>query len=122
LPVLHGDLTRKIIDCGHKIFVDIGFGYVEKVYQKAFEVEFERMDIPYKRESFSKIMYDGEVVGKYFLDFLVDNKVALELKVRREMYQSDQIQLLNYLKATNTKVGLLGVIMKRGILFKRLMN
>lgn len=119
---VHGELTQKIINSARKIFDDLGYGHPEKIYQKALEVELKKQKIPYKRESYSKILYDGEVVGRYFLDFLVDDKVAVELKVRREVYENDWIQLLNYLKAKDLRVGLLIVFMKSGVAVKRLMN
>lgn len=119
---VHGDLTRKLINIAYKVNDSLGYGYPEKIYQKAFEKQLIREKTSYKRESYSKILYDGEIVGRYYLDFLIDNIVAVELKVRREVYESDWIQLLNYLKAKNLNVGLLIVFTKLGIKIKRVMN
>jgi GxxExxY protein len=92
------------------------------VYQKALEIEFQKRRIKYRRELFGRIEYDGQIVGRYFLDFFVEDKVALELKVRRQVYESDWIQLLNYLKSENLKVGLLIVFTKYGLKIKRVIN
>ena len=119
---LFEDLTEKLIGFAFKIFKEIGYGHPEKVYQKCFESELASANLEYQREKYSKIMYDGEVVGKYFLDFLVDGKIAVEIKVRREIYENDWIQLLNYLKAKKLKVGLLLVFTKRKVIVKRLAN
>lgn len=61
-------------------------------------------------------------MGRYFLDFLIDDKIAVEIKVRREIYEIDWIQLLNYLKANSLKVGLLIVFTKYGVKIKRVAN
>lgn len=106
----------------NKIFLELGYGYPEKIYQKALEKELKKQKIPYKRECYSKILYDGEVVGRYFLDFLIEDKIAVKLKVRREIYECDWIQLLNYLKARELRVGLLIVFQKHGVKVKRVVN
>ncbi|MCX6810493.1 MAG: GxxExxY protein [Candidatus Berkelbacteria bacterium] len=118
----HADLTEKIIGCAYSIFHDLGYGYPEKIYQNSFVFELQKQNLDFEREKFSKITYKEQVVGKYFLDFLVDNKVAIELKVRKEMYESDWLQLLSYLKSENIKVGLLIVFSPKGVLIKRLVN
>jgi len=119
---LYGDLSRIVIDSVNRVFLDLGYGYPEKVYQKALEKELNKQKISFRRECYSKILYDGEIIGRYFLDFLIDNKIAVELKVRREIYECDWIQLLNYLKAKELKVGLLIVFQKHGIKIKRIAN
>ena len=119
---LFGDITDKIISLVFKIYHELDYGHPEKIYHKAFEIELKKNKINFKREQFAKIKYDGLVVGRYFLDFLIEGKVAVEFKVRRELYDTDWIQLLNYLKATNIRVGLLIVISKNGLKIKRVMN
>lgn len=116
------DLTEKIIGISFKVYNNLGYGYQEKVYQQALAKELEQSGILFKREKYAKILYDGEVIGKFYLDFLVENKVAIELKVRREMFPSDWTQLLNYLKAEKLKIGLLLVFSKHKVLVKRLIN
>lgn len=119
---LYGDLTEKIIALVFKVYHNLDYGHPEKVYQEALSVELNKEKISYTREQFAKIMYDGHIIGRYFLDFLIEGKVAVELKVRRELYDTDWIQLLNYLKATGIKVGILIVIAKDGLKIKRVMN
>jgi len=116
------ELTEKIIGFAFKIFKELGYGHPEKVYQKCFALELSKSRFDFQREKYSKIKYDGSVVGKYFLDFLVNDKVAVEIKVRREIYENDWIQLLNYLKARKLKVGLLLVFTKEKVIVKRLVN
>ena len=115
-------LTEKVIGLAFKIFNDLGYGYQEKVYQQALATELKKLRLKFEREKYAKILYDGEVIGRFYLDFLIDNKLAVELKVRREIFPSDWTQLLNYLKAKNLKVGLLLVFSKQKVLIKRLVN
>lgn len=119
---LYKELTEKIIASCFKVHNQIGYGYPEKIYQKALELELHEKQIKYKREVYSKILFDGKIAGKLYLDFLVDDKVAVELKVRRDMHESDWIQLLNYLKATGIRIGILAVFTKHKVEIKRIAN
>jgi len=116
------DLTEKIIGCAFNIFKELGYGLPERMYHKAMETALKKSDLNYKRECYGKVEYDHCVIGKYFLDFLVEDKVALEFKVRNEIYQKDLAQLLNYLKMKKLKVGLLLVITSSGVEVKRVVN
>jgi GxxExxY protein len=67
-------------------------------------------------------LFDGQEVGKYFVDFEIEDKIAVELKIRNEIYWTHLNQLLNYLKSEKLKIGLLLAISKNGVLIKRLVN
>lgn len=91
--LIYEELSDKVIGGAYKVYNNLGYGHPEKVYQKSLAVELDNQGIKYKRECYSKILYDGEVVGKYFLDFLIEDKMAVEVKVRREIYKKDWMQL-----------------------------
>ena len=95
------ELTEKIIGCSFKIFNNLGYGLAERIYQTAMAVELSKNKIQYKKELFGKVIYREVVVGRYFLDFLVEERIAVELKVRNEIHDKDMSQLLNYLKSKN---------------------
>ena len=116
------DLTEKIIKVAFDVFNEFGYGLPERIYQRAFAVELEKSNIEFKKERYGAIKYEGKVIGKYFLDFLVDGQVAVELKIRNELYQAHISQLLNYIKAENLPVGLLLAYSKDGVKVKRLAN
>jgi len=116
------ELTEKIIGCSFKVFNNLGYGLAERIYQTAMAVELSKNKIQYKKELFGKVIFKEVVVGRYFLDFLVEKKIAVELKVRNEIYDKDVSQLLNYLKSKKLKIGLLLAITKNGIKIKRLIN
>jgi len=116
------DLTEKIIGCSFNVFNDLGYGLAERIYQTALAVELSKNKLKYEKELFGKVIFREVVVGRYFLDFLVEDKIAVELKVRNEIYNKDVSQLLNYLKSKKLKIWLLLAITKNGIKIKRLIN
>ncbi len=122
MQFLFQDLTKNIIGACFCIYRVLGYGKPEKIYQKALEIELQKRMINFSREKYGRIKYDGQIIGRYYLDFLVEDKIAIELKVRREVYESDWIQLLNYLKSEKLKLGLLIVFTKYGLKIKRVIN
>ena len=101
------ELTEKIIKIFYKIYNKLDYGFLEKVYENAMMVEFKKEGIPAVSQSPIKVFYDGEVIGEYYADILIDNKIILEIKASRNLVDENEAQLLNYLKATNVEVGLL---------------
>jgi len=101
------ELTEKIIKIFYKIYNKLDYGFLEKVYENAMMVEFKKEGIPAVPQSPIKVFYDGEVIGEYYADILIDNKIILEIKASRNLVDENEAQLLNYLKATNVEVGLL---------------
>jgi len=103
----HTELTEKIIKIFYKVSNTLGYGFLEKVYENALMVELNREKIPSKAQSPIKVSYDGEVIGEYYSDILVDNKIIVEIKASKALSEENEAQLLNYLKATDKEVGLL---------------
>jgi len=101
------ELTEKIIKIFYRVYNKLGYGFLEKVYENAMAIEFRKEAIPIVPQSAINVLYEGEVVGQYFADILVDNKVIVEIKAVRNLVLEHDAQLLNYLKATNIEVGLL---------------
>lgn len=101
------DLTEKIIEIFYRVYNKLGYGFLEKVYENAMMIELRRKDIPAKAQSPINVFYEREIVGEYFADILVDNKVLVEIKASKNLVEDNEAQLLNYLKATDIEVGLL---------------
>ncbi len=101
------NLTEKIIKIFYKAYNNLGYGFLEKVYENAMMIEFKRIGIPVVSQSAIKVVSESEVVGEYFADILVDNKVIVEIKAAKSLAVENEAQLLNYLKATDIEVGLL---------------
>lgn len=107
LDLKHKDLTGKIIEIFYKVYNKLGYGFLERVYENAMMIEFEKAGIAAEEQVPIKVLYDSLIVGEYFADILVDNKVIMEIKASRSISKENEAQLINYLKATGIKVGLL---------------
>jgi len=101
------ELTEKIIGAFYKVYNLLGYGFLEKVYERALAVEFEKMGVKFGRQVPIKVLYEGVIVGDYIADFVVEDKVVVEIKAIRELTDCDGKQLLNYLRVTGKEVGLL---------------
>ena len=100
-------LTEHIIKIFYKVYNKLGYGFLEKVYENAMVYEFIKDRIPVVSQYPIKVFYEKEVVGEYFADLLVADKIIVEIKAVRTLALENEAQLLNYLKATNIEVGLL---------------
>ena len=101
------ELTQRIILIFYRVYNKLGYGFLEKIYQNAMMIEFRREGIPALSQSPIEVLYDDEIIGEYYADLLVDNKVIVEIKAVRRLADEHEAQLLNYLKATDIEVGLL---------------
>lgn len=124
--LLYKDLVYKIQGILFEVYKTLGSGFKESIYQNAIEEELIKQKISYKREPSLKINYKDKVVGLYRPDFIIDEKVLLEIKAVPEVLVYFEIQLFNYLKATKYKLGLLvnfgcdgGVDIRRKILTQK---
>jgi GxxExxY protein len=101
------ELTQKIIKIFYRVYNNLGYGFLEKVYENAMMIEFKKEGIFAVAQFGIKVFYEGEVIGEYYADILVDNKVIVEIKAAKRLVEENEAQLLNYLKATDIEVGLL---------------
>ncbi len=115
----HEELTREIINAAYTVHNVLGHGFLEKVYHNALVVELKTKQIPVESEKQIMVEYDGQSVGEYFADILVENKVIVEVKSTEDHNPVFEAQLLNYLKATGLKVGLL-INFSRKVQIKRM--
>ncbi|HZK07433.1 MAG TPA: GxxExxY protein [Bacteroidales bacterium] len=104
---LHKDLTSHIIGCFYKVYNELGYGFLEKVYENALKIELEKEGLTVERQKPISVLYQNVVVGEYFADLVVENKVIVELKAAESLCEEHEFQLINYLKATEIEVGLL---------------
>ena len=104
---LHQELTSKIISCFYKVYNTLGFGFFEKVYENAMLIELNEIGLLTERQKPISVFYNEKLVGEYFADLIVENKVIIELKAAESLIEEHELQLINYLKATDIEVGLL---------------
>ena len=101
------DLTEKIIGCAYRVYNRMGFGFLESVYEKCMLIELRKAGLDTESQKSIRVQYDGEVVGDFIADILVNDTVLLELKSVRKLVEAHEVQLVNYLVATGKPVGLL---------------
>jgi GxxExxY protein len=103
----HADLTEKIIGAFYRVSNTLGYGFSEKVYENALAIELRKLGLKVEQQARIVVYYEGEVVGEYQADLVVNGVVIVELKAVRQLADEHEAQLLNYLKATPIEVGLL---------------
>jgi GxxExxY protein len=102
------DVTDKILYAFFKIvYLQLGYGFMEKVYENAMLIALESMGLKVQQQEKIAVYFQGQVVGEYFADLLVENVVIVELKAASRILSEHEAQLLNYLRATPYEVGLL---------------
>lgn len=104
---LHEDLTKKIIKAFYIVYNKLGYGFAEKIYENSMLIELRKMGISCQKQVPIKVFYEGQEVGNYFADILVEDKVIIELKAVSIIIEEHKAQLLNYLKATKIEIGLI---------------
>jgi len=105
--LLHKELTNKIIKSFYNVHFALGYGFLEKVYENALAIELAELGFSFEQQKTIKVFYKSRPVGDYKADFIIDNKVILELKACESIAEEHEFQLINYLKATDIQVGLL---------------
>ncbi len=103
----HKELTGEIINAAHTVHNELGYGFLEKVYHKSLFIELSKRGYSVEFEKPIEVRYDNQVVGEYFADLLVENKVVVEVKAAGKYANVFEAQLLNYLKAMGLEVGLI---------------
>ncbi|MBL7131532.1 MAG: GxxExxY protein [Candidatus Omnitrophica bacterium] len=112
-------LTEKIIGCAIVVHKELGPGFVEKIYQGALAKEFSKNKVVYEKEKKVVVNYDNKAVGYQIMDFIVDDKVVVELKAVSELSNIHIGQMVSYLKAIRLEIGLILNFAKSKIEIKR---
>lgn len=113
------EVTKEIIGAAFEVHGELGYGFLEKVYQRAMVVELESRGLSATAETAITVRYKDQIIGEYFADLLVNDTVVVELKVAQKYNANDEPQLLNEMKATGIQVGLLINFGKSKAEFKR---
>jgi len=121
--LIYEELSNKILKAYFAVKNTLGKGLEEKVYENALCIEFDEMGIPYVRQKRLFIDYRGQIVGDYFADIWVDDKIILELKSVPAITEEHIAQTLNYINLTHSKVGyILNFSQLEGNGFKRILG
>jgi GxxExxY protein len=118
----HSELAAKVIGCAMKVHNMLGNGFQEVIYQRALAIEFRKNGLTFEREKEMPIFYEGEPIGTRRVDFLVENKIMVELKALSKLENVHLAQALNYLEAYRLEIGLLINFGSTRLEFKRVTN
>ena len=105
--IIEKELVYKINNCIFEVYRELGHGFLERVYEKALLIEFNSQRLKAQAQVPIQVHYKGEIVGDYYADLVVEDKVIIELKAQENLSKAQDAQLLNYLRATKIQVGLL---------------
>ena len=120
MELVHREITEAVIGAAYSVYNELGYGFLEKVYQRAMQVELHSRGLQASIEAEIQVNYKGIEVGFYRADIWVADLVIVEIKVARNYSADDEPQLLNELKATGVRVGLLINFGRTKVEFKRL--
>ena len=115
----HDRITEKIIGCAYKVYNTMGFGFLESVYENCMMIELIKAGLKAERQKEIEVYYENEQVGDFKADIVVEDKIIVELKSVKCLIEAHEVQLVNFLVATNLPVGLLLNFGERGVEVKR---
>lgn len=117
--ILHKELSYKIIGLAMEVYNKLGYGFLEKVYENALMILFQREGIQAEQQVPIKVYFEGKVIGDYVADILVENKIILELKSVENIIDVHRAQVLNYLTATGFHLAIILNFGKEKLEFER---
>ncbi|OIO00475.1 GxxExxY protein [Candidatus Desantisbacteria bacterium CG_4_10_14_0_8_um_filter_48_22] len=119
---LYSEITKEIIGGAYEVFNNLGFGFLEKVYENALVLELKKRKLNVNQQFPINVYYKNEIVGEYIADLIIEKKVIAEIKAISKLEEIQEVQLVNYLKATKIEIGLLVNFGKRLEIKRRIFN
>lgn len=119
---LYEELSQEVYNAASEVYDTLGSGFLEKVYEKAFIVELNNRGIKVEAQKPLEIYYKGTNVGTYYADIVIEDKIIVELKAQKMVAHENFTQLLNYLRASGLRLGLLINFGGEKLFVKRLIN
>ena len=113
------NVTEKIIGCAYQVYNEMGFGFLESVYERCLLIELKKVGLNAESQRSVTVYYDNEIVGKFIADIVVNDEIIIELKSVKQIIKAHEVQLVNYLVATGKSVGLLINFGERKVEIKR---
>jgi GxxExxY protein len=120
--IIYKELSYKIVGILFEVFNELGYGYQEKVYEKALEELFIKHKITYTRQAYLPVKFQGKILTKKFFDFVVDDKIVLELKKGNHFSKNNIEQVKDYLKISGLKLAIIANFTPLGIKTIRILN
>jgi len=120
--LVESGLTGEVIGTAMEVHSQLGPGFLESVYEEALAVEFELKGIKFQKQKELPVFYKGRTIKQFVCDFVVENKVIVELKTVKQIGEIEKLQVINYLKASGYEIGLLFNFGDKSLEWKRLIN
>jgi len=120
--LVYPELSYQIIGCSFDVHNEIGGGHHEKYYQRALCEAFKKKRIKFKQQVYFPLYYDGKIIGQRYIDFLVEDKIIVELKKGNRYSKKHIDQVLNYMKSSNIKLAILINFGLNEVSFRRIVN
>ncbi|KKS35295.1 MAG: hypothetical protein UU95_C0002G0001 [Parcubacteria group bacterium GW2011_GWC2_42_12] len=120
--VLYKDLSYKIVGILFEVYNELGYGYKEKYYEKAIIESFKEEKIKFKKQAPYKILLKGKMIAINYIDFIIDDKIVLEIKKGHYFSKQNLEQVKQYLQVTSLKLAILANFMPSGVKYIRVLN
>jgi methylenetetrahydrofolate dehydrogenase (NADP+)/methenyltetrahydrofolate cyclohydrolase len=120
--LIHKELSYEVIGILYEVYNELGYGHNEKYYQRAAAYKLQQKNLKFKEQLYAPVMFQNKKIGSYYLDFLIADKIILELKKGDRFYKKDIEQTFAYLKIHNIKLGLLARFTNHGVKVRRIVN
>jgi len=118
--IVYKESSYELVGLAMEVHRKLGFGFLEKVYENALMILFDKHEIPAQQQVPLRVYFEGKPVGDYIADILVDSKIILELKSVDNITDAHRAQLLNYLRATKLRLGMILNFSKKSLEYERL--
>lgn len=120
--LIYPELSYQIVGILFEVYNRLGGGYHEKYYQRGIANEFRRCNISFREQVYAPVIFKGEKIGDSYLDFLIENKIILEIKRGNKFSKNHIEQVLTYLKAKKLKLAIIANFGSKELKFKRIIN
>lgn len=117
--LLHHDTTRQILGAAFEVHTRLGMGFLESVYEESLAIEFRLRKLSHERQKRIDVFYKGIRAKEFICDFVVADEVIIEIKAVAKLTKIEEAQLLNYLRATGIRVGMLINFGQKSLEYKR---
>ncbi len=120
--LLYPELSFQIVGCAFEVHNELGFGFKESIYQKAFALALKEKKLSFAEQVHYQIKFKEQVIAKRYFDFVVEDKIVVEIKKDDKFSKANIDQTIDYLKTSNLKLAILINFGKEGVMYKRLIN
>lgn len=120
--LLYPELSFQIVGCAFEVHNELGFGFKESIYQKALALAFQEKKLSFTEQVLYQIKFKEQVIAKRYFDFVVEDKIVVEIKKDDKFSKANIDQTIDYLKTSKLKLAILINFGKEGVIYKRLIN